>query len=286
MWITLGNIIDGKAIAAKIKAEIKKEAEAYKNERGIPPKLSVILVGDNPASQAYVRGKERACAEVGIASETLRFPSNTEEKRLVKEVERLNKDKTVHGILVQLPLPQGIDAHNVLETVSVEKDVDGLHPYNMGKLFKNENPMFIPCTPQGAIELILSTGAEIRGKKAVIIGRSNLVGKPTSMLLLYRHATVTICHTRTVNLPDITREADILVAAAGRPRTITKDMVKPGAIVIDVGISRTDSGLVGDVDFEDVKDRAGFITPVPKGVGPMTVAMLLKNTLKAAQATS
>ncbi len=278
----MGAVIDGKAVAKKIKEGIKSETQAFKNERGIPPKLSVVLVGDNPASLAYVRGKEKACGEVGIASETLRFPANTEENRIIKEIKKLNEDKAVHGILVQLPLPGGINQYNILETVSIEKDVDGLHPYNMGKLFKNENPSFVPCTPQGVIELILSTGVEVRGKKAVVIGRSNLVGKPTSMLLLYRHATVTICHTRTVDLAAETRAADILIAAAGKPRTVTKDMVKPGAIVIDVGISRTEKGLIGDVDFNEVKDIAAHITPVPGGVGPMTVAMLLKNTLKAA----
>ena len=283
MWITLGAIIDGKAVANRIKEEIKKETEAFKKERGFSPKLTVVLVGENPASLAYVRGKEKACAAVGMESETLLFPANTEEKRLIEEVKKLNENKSVHGILVQLPLPEGINQNNVLETSSIYKDVDGLHPYNMGKLFKNEDPLFVPCTPQGIIELILSTGIEIKGKKAVVIGRSNLVGKPASLLLLYRHATVTICHTRTVDLPAVTREADILIAAAGKPKTVTKDMIKPGAVVIDVGISRTEKGLIGDVDFEGAKEIAGHITPVPGGVGPMTIAMLLKNTLKAAQ---
>jgi len=281
----LGAIIDGKAIAKGIKEGIKRDVESFKKERGVPPKLSVILVGENAASLSYVRGKEKACAEAQIDSETLRFPANIEEKRIIEEIKKLNENKSVHGILVQLPLPESVNQNNVLEAISIYKDVDGLHPYNMGKLFKNESPLFVPCTPQGIIELILSTGAEIKGKKATVIGRSNLVGKPTSILLLYRHATVTICHTRTEDLAAEARAADILVAAAGRPKTVTKDMVKPGAIVIDVGISRTEKGLIGDVDFEGAREIASHITPVPGGVGPMTVAMLLKNTLKAAQMT-
>lgn len=279
----MSGIIDGKARAKAIREEIKTEVKALKKDEGITPKLAVILVGENPASEAYVRGKEKACTEVGIESPLYRFPTEIKEEEILKLIEKLNADPTVHGILLQLPLPKGLDAIKLLAAILPEKDVDGLHPYNMGKLFKGEDPLFVPCTPQGIMDLLLSTGAEIKGKKAVVIGRSNLVGKPIAMLLLFAHATLTMCHTRTKNLKAETLAADILVAAAGKPRMITKGMIKPGAIVIDVGISRTKEGLCGDVDFDGAKDVASYITPVPGGVGPMTVAMLLRNTVAAAK---
>lgn len=279
----MSEIIDGKAIAKRIREEIKGEVESLKKDKGITPKLAVILVGENPASEAYVRGKEKACTEVGIESPLYRFPTEIKEEEILKLIEKLNTDPTVHGILLQLPLPKGLDAVKILTAILPEKDVDGLHPYNMGKLFKGEEPLFIPCTPQGIIELLLSTGVEIKGKKAVVVGRSNLVGKPVAMLLLFAHATLTMCHTRTKDLKAETSAADILIAAAGKPKMVTKEMVKPGAIVIDVGISRTEKGLCGDVDFNQVKEIASYITPVPGGVGPMTVAMLLRNTVVAAK---
>lgn len=283
MWITMGKIIDGKAISARVREAIKKEAEKLRDEKGIIPKLSVILVGDNPASISYVRGKERACAEAGIESVVHRIPSSIKEADLVELVETINGDPSVHGILVQLPLPNAVDEARVLRTIMPSKDVDGLHPINMGLLFKGESPLFIPCTPLGAMELILSTGVDLTGKKAVMVGRSNLVGKPLAMLLLGRHATVTLCHSRTKDLAKEAARADILVSAIGRPGTIKGPMVKPGAIVIDVGTTRTEKGITGDVDFESVKEIASYITPVPGGVGPMTIAMLLKNVLAGAK---
>lgn len=279
----MAEIIDGKAIAKRIRGEAAREVEKLKSISRIPPKLCVVLVGDDPASQIYVRNKEKACAEVGIASETLRNPASIKEEQVIDLVRRLNKDKSVHGILVQLPLPKEIDPVKVLNEISPSKDVDGLHPLNMGKLLRGEDPLFIPCTPQGIIELILSTGTEIRGKEAVVVGRSNIVGKPVSLLLLQRHATLTICHSRTQDLGVVTRRADILVASVGSPRVIHGDMVKEGAVVIDVGVNRVEGKLVGDVDFEEARDKAAFISPVPGGVGPMTIAMLLKNTLLAVQ---
>ena len=279
----MAEIIDGKVIAKRIRGEVAREVEKLKSISRIPPKLCVVLVGDDPASQIYVRNKEKACAEVGIASETLRNPASIKEEQVVDLVRRLNKDKSVHGILVQLPLPKEIDPVKVLNEISPSKDVDGLHPLNMGKLLRGEAPLFIPCTPQGIIELILSTGTEIRGKEAVVVGRSNIVGKPVSLLLLQRHATLTICHSRTQDLGVVTRRADILVASVGSPRIIHGDMVKEGAVVIDVGVNRVGAKLVGDVDFEKARDKAAFISPVPGGVGPMTIAMLLKNTLLAGQ---
>jgi methylenetetrahydrofolate dehydrogenase (NADP+)/methenyltetrahydrofolate cyclohydrolase len=279
----MAEIIDGKAIAKRIRGEVASEVEKLKLMTRVPPKLCVVLVGEDPASQIYVRNKEKACAEVGIASETLRKPASIKEEQVIDLVRRLNKDKSVHGILVQLPLPKEIDPVKVLNEVSPAKDVDGLHPLNMGKLLRGEDPLFIPCTPQGIIELILSTGTEIKGKEAVVVGRSNIVGKPVSLLLLQRHATLTICHSRTQDLGAVTRRADILVASVGSPRIIHGDMVKEGAVVIDVGVNRVEGKLVGDVDFEAARDRAAFISPVPGGVGPMTIAMLLRNTLLAAQ---
>jgi methylenetetrahydrofolate dehydrogenase (NADP+)/methenyltetrahydrofolate cyclohydrolase len=274
-------IIDGKARAKEIRESLKNEVSALKS-KGINPKLTVILVGDDPASHIYVSNKEKACAEIGIISEAHKLPANTKESDLIKLVDKLNKDKSVHGILVQLPLPDHIVEENVINMISPSKDVDGLGIQNMGLLVKGEGDPLIPCTPQGVMDLIHSTGIEVKGKHAVVVGRSNLVGKPAAILLLREHATVTQCHSRTVDLGFVTRQADILVAASGKPKMITADMIKPGAIVIDVGTVRTASGLSGDVDFEKAKDVAGFITPVPGGVGPMTIAMLLKNTIKAA----
>jgi len=279
----MGQIIDGRAIAKRVRGEVASGVVRLKENFGLVPKLAVVLVGDDPASQVYVRNKEKACAEVGITSEVHRFPASVKEKQVRDLIVSLNHDASVHGILVQLPLPSGFQTEGVIETILPEKDVDGLHPLNMGKLLKGSNPLFTPCTPLGIIELILSTGVEIRGKEAVVVGRSNIVGKPVSLLLLQNHATVTVCHSRTKSLDEVVRRAEILVAAVGSPGIILGDMVRQGAIVIDVGVNRVGERLVGDVDFESAKERAGFITPVPGGVGPMTIAMLLSNTLKAAE---
>jgi methylenetetrahydrofolate dehydrogenase (NADP+)/methenyltetrahydrofolate cyclohydrolase len=277
----MSKIIDGKVRAKEIRDSLKNEVLALKS-KGINPKLSVVLVGDDPASHIYVSNKEKACAEVGIISDTHRLPVNTKESDLIKLVDKLNKDNSIHGILVQLPMPDHIVEENVINSILPSKDVDGLGIQNMGLLVKGEGDPLIPCTPQGVMDLIHSTGIEIKGKHAVVVGRSNLVGKPAAILLLREHATVTQCHSRTVDLGFVTRQADILVAAIGKQKMITADMVKPGAVVIDVGTTKTAAGWSGDVDFEKVKDIAGFITPVPGGVGPMTIAMLLKNTIKAA----
>lgn len=277
-------IIDGKALAQVIKENIKKKVARM----AFKPGLAVILVGDNPASKIYVNAKEKACQKVGFYSQKIVFPSSISQKRLLKEINRLNQDKKIHGILIQLPLPKKFNEQEVIKAISPTKDVDCFHPLNVGKLalIKNEvdlDEFLAPCTPKGVIRLIESTKVDIEGKKAVIVGRSNLVGKPVSLLLLAKNATITICHSRTVDLERETNQADILIAAAGRPKLITAKMVKRGAIVIDVGINRTEKGLVGDVDFEKVKDIAGFITPVPGGVGPMTIACLLENTLLLAK---
>jgi methylenetetrahydrofolate dehydrogenase (NADP+)/methenyltetrahydrofolate cyclohydrolase len=278
----MSQLIDGKARAKEIREGLKSEVLALK-AKGVDPKLSVILVGDDPASNIYVSNKEKACADVGIISDSHRLPATTKESDLIKLVQKLNNDKKTHGILVQLPLPEGLSEEKIVNGISQFKDVDGLGIQNSGLLIKGEGNPLVPCTPQGVIDLIKSTGMQIKGKRAVVVGRSNLVGKPAAILLLSEHATVTICHSRTVDLGSVTREADILVAAIGKPKMITKEMVKPGAVVIDVGTVRTSEGLSGDVDFQNVKDVAGFITPVPGGVGPMTIAMLLKNTIKAAK---
>ncbi len=281
----MGQIIDGKARAKQIREALKSDVSSLK-AKGVNPKLTVVLVGDDPASHIYVSNKEKACADVGILSETHKLPANTKESDIIRLVEQLNKDKSVHGILVQLPMPDQISEENVINSVSSSKDVDGLGIQNMGLLVKGEGDPLVPCTPQGVLDLIRLTGIEIKGKRAVVVGRSNLVGKPVAILLLRENATVTQCHSRTIDLGSVTKQADILVTAIGKQKLITADMVKPGAIVIDVGTVRTSAGLSGDVDFEKVKDVAGFITPVPGGVGPMTIAMLLKNTLKAAQKTA
>ncbi|MEA3493246.1 MAG: bifunctional methylenetetrahydrofolate dehydrogenase/methenyltetrahydrofolate cyclohydrolase FolD [Candidatus Margulisiibacteriota bacterium] len=281
----MAKIIDGKGLAEKIREGVAVDVDKLKREKGVTPKLCVVLVGEDPASQIYVRHKERACEKAGIISETHRLSSKTKQNELIDLIKTLNKDKSVHGILVQLPLPKGLDSIAALNEIDPKKDVDGLHPMNMGKLLKGEDPLFVPCTPSGIIELILSTGVEIKGKDAVVVGRSNIVGKPIALMLLQRHATVTICHSRTQDLAEKYKNADILVASVGSPGIIHGDMVKKGAIVIDVGMNRLKEKLVGDVDFDGAKENAAYITPVPRGVGPMTIAMLLKNTLKAAKGT-
>ncbi len=287
----MAQIIDGKAIAAQVRAEVKAEVDAWVQAGHRPPYLAVILVGDNPASASYVRGKTKAAAEVGIASDTLRFDASISEEALLAEIARLNDDDGVDGILVQLPLPAHINPSRVLNAIRPDKDVDGFHPVNAGRLLLGE-PGFVPATPAGILELLRRSGIETIGKHTVVVGRSNIVGRPLAALLLHRgiDATVTVCHSRTRELAAFTRTADILVAAIGRPRYITADMVREGAVVIDVGINRVDDPehprgyrLVGDVDFEAVADKASWITPVPGGVGPMTIALLLRNTLHAAQ---
>ena len=275
-------VIDGKAISRKIRAELKEEARRLKAEKGIVPGLAVVLVGEDPASQVYVRHKENACAEAGFLSRTVRLPGATTQQALLKLIQILNNDNEIHGILVQLPLPGHISIDAVTEAIDPRKDVDGFHPFNIGRLFSG-NPWHRACTPAGIIELLDRSAIGIEGKEAVIVGRSNIVGKPLALMLLARHATVTICHTRTRNLAEVTRRAELLFAAAGKPEMIRADMVRDGAVVIDVGINRlADGRLVGDVAFDEVAAKAAYITPVPGGVGPMTIAMLLKNTLQAA----
>lgn len=268
-------IIDGTGIAAKIRDRIKKDVAGMKKKPG----LAAVLVGDNPASKVYVGIKRRACKEAGIYSEEHKLPEGTSEEELLALIRKLNKDDRINAILVQLPLPKRISAEKVLSAIAIEKDVDGFNAVNIGRLAAgNENA--VPCTPKGIIRLLEETGVEIKGKNAVVVGRSNIVGKPTALMLLNRNATVTICHSRTKNLGDITRNADILVAAAGKAKMITADMVKKGAVVIDVGMNKAGGKLAGDVDFQKVKEKAAYITPVPGGVGPMTVAMLLENTMQ------
>ncbi|GBD38230.1 Bifunctional protein FolD protein [bacterium HR37] len=279
----MANIIDGKKVAEEVKKEVAQEVKKLKEETGIVPGLAAVLVGNNPASQIYVRNKRRACEEVHIYSEEYRLPEETPESELLSLIERLNRDNKIHGILVQLPLPEHINETRILRAVSPLKDIDGFHPENVGLLVEG-NPRFIPCTPHGIIRLLEHYGIEIQGKEAVVVGRSNIVGKPAAILLLHRHATVTVCHSRTRELKEVTRRADILVAAIGRERFIKEDMVKENVVVIDVGINRLPDGkLVGDVDFENVSRKASYITPVPGGVGPMTIAMLLWNTLQSAK---
>ncbi|MCR5327091.1 MAG: bifunctional methylenetetrahydrofolate dehydrogenase/methenyltetrahydrofolate cyclohydrolase FolD [Bacteroidales bacterium] len=277
----MSNIIDGKAVSLEIKEKLKEKVEVIRAEGGRIPCIAVIIVGDNPASRSYVRGKIKAAEYTGMDSRLIEFPEDVEEAVLLKEIQALNTDPGVDGILVQLPLPRHINEERVLDAIIPSKDVDGFHPVNVANLWLGR-PCFVPCTPQGIIRLIESTGESIEGKMAVVVGRSNIVGKPVAKLLLDRNATVTIAHSRTRDLAALTRQADILVAAVGRPGVITGDMVKPGAIVIDVGINRTEDGhLTGDVDFASASQVAGWITPVPGGVGPMTIAMLMENTLKA-----
>jgi len=279
----MSELIDGKKVSEDTREEIAKGVEELKSSSGITPGLAAVLVGDNPASEIYVRNKRKACEKVGIYSEEHKLPESTTEEELLELVKKLNNDDNIHGILVQLPLPDHINETNILRTVTPLKDVDGFHPENVGRLVEG-NPRFISCTPYGIIKMLEYYNIDIKGKEAVIVGRSNIVGKPVGMLLLHRHATVTTCHSRTRDLGEVTRRADILVAAIGRANFITADMVKEGAVVIDVGINRKEDGkLTGDVDFENVKEKASFITPVPGGVGPMTIAMLLWNTLESAK---
>lgn len=275
-------VIDGKAISAKVKSEVKQETEALK-AKGISIGLAVVIVGDNPASRVYVNNKKKACAEVGFESFEYALPQETTQEELLALVDKLNKDDTVNGILVQLPLPKQIDEKAVINAIMPEKDVDAFHPVNVGKIMIGDFA-FLPCTPAGVMELIASTGVEISGKECVVIGRSNIVGKPMAMLLLHKNGTVTICHSKTKNLAEVCSRADILVAAVGRANFVTPDMVKEGAVVIDVGMNRLENGkLCGDVDYAACFEKAGYITPVPGGVGPMTIAMLMKNTLTSAK---
>lgn len=284
-------LIDGNAVAAAIHQEVSAQVERLKTQYGIVPGLATVLVGENPASQFYVRSKQKRCGEVGIRSLGYDLPETATQEQVEGLVTELNANPEVHGILVQLPLPRHLDEERVLGAIGIEKDVDGFHPINIGRLaMKGREPQFAPCTPAGCIELLDRYNIEIAGKEAVVLGRSNIVGLPVAMLLLKRDATITICHSRSHDLPAICRRADILIAAVGRPQMVKADWVKPGAAVIDVGINRVDdptakSGyrIVGDVDFEAVKEVAGYLTPVPGGVGPMTIAMLLSNTLKAAK---
>jgi methylenetetrahydrofolate dehydrogenase (NADP+)/methenyltetrahydrofolate cyclohydrolase len=280
-------IIDGREIAARVRAEVARDAAAFAAKHGRPPRLDVVLVGDDPASQVYVRNKERAAAEAGLRGSVVRLPATTSQADLEALVRRLSADDEVDGILVQLPLPAGLAAEPVIAAIDPRKDVDGLHPANAG-LLATGGVGLRPCTPSGCMRLLREVGVDLRGKRAVVVGRSNLVGKPVALMLLEEHATVTIAHSRTVDLPAVCREADVLVAAVGRARMIGADHVKPGAVVIDVGINRLPPGpdgksaLCGDVDFEAVRPRAAFLTPVPGGVGAMTIAMLLRNTVDAA----
>ncbi len=273
----MAQIIDGKAISAKVKEEVKAEVA----RDGLNVGLAVVIVGDDPASRVYVNNKKKACEFCGIKSFEYALPEETTEKELLDLVDTLNADKNVNGILVQLPLPKHLDEKKVIERISPLKDVDAFHEQNVGKIMIG-NYAFLPCTPAGCMELIHSTGTTVAGKECVVIGRSNIVGKPMAMLLLHENGTVTVCHSKTKNLAEVCRRADILVAAVGRPNFVTADMVKPGAVVIDVGINRLDTGkLCGDVKFDEVSEKAGYITPVPGGVGPMTIAMLMKNTVTA-----
>lgn len=278
----MANIISGKEVSLKVKGEVREQALKLR-EQGIETGLAVVIVGDDPASRVYVNSKKKACEEVGFNSYEYALPAETTQQELLDLVDVLNRDEKVNGILVQLPLPKHIDENAIINAISPDKDVDAFHPSNVGKIMIGEYA-FLPCTPAGIMELIDSTGVEISGKSCVVIGRSNIVGKPMSMLLLHRSGTVTICHSKTKNLKEICSQADILVAAVGKPNFVTADMVKEGAVVIDVGINRLENGkLCGDVDFDAVSEKAGYITPVPGGVGPMTIAMLMKNTLTAAK---
>ncbi len=283
--ITAGKIIDGKALSQSIKEDIKAEVKELK-EKGIEPCLSVILVGENKASQKYVSFKEKTCNELGIKSLVFRLSEATHEEELIKLIDELNNNSSVNGILVQLPLPKHLNQNRILEKISPFKDVDGFTPYCLGRLIIDK-PLFVPCTPKGVIRMLDEYGIEIEGKNAVVIGRSIIVGKPLSLLLLRRNATVTVCHSKTKNLQEIIKQADILCVAIGKANFVIKDMVKEGAVVIDIGINVNENGkVVGDVDFEAVKEKASYITPVPGGVGPMTIAMLMENTIYATKIQS
>jgi methylenetetrahydrofolate dehydrogenase (NADP+)/methenyltetrahydrofolate cyclohydrolase len=280
------SLLDGKALAEQIRTEVAQGAADFTRQTGVTPCLAAVLVGENPASQVYVRSKQKACQQTGMGSQLHRLPAETSTDELLALVDRLNADAAVHGILVQLPLPKGVDETRVLDTVDPAKDVDAFHAENVGRIVQGR-PRFLPCTPHGVQELLLRSNVTIAGAHVVVLGRSDIVGKPMAVMLMQRgrggDATVTVCHSRTRNLAEVTRQADILIVAIGRAKFVTAGMVKPGAVVIDVGINRTDAGLVGDVDFEAVKEVASRITPVPGGVGPLTVAMLMHNTLAAAR---
>src|SRR5213080_4157982 len=277
------HIIDGKALSQAVRDQIAKDAAALLARSGIKPGLAAILVGDDPASHLYVKNKEKACEAVGIYVADHKLPTSTTQEELLTLIDKLNRDAQIHGILVQLPLPKQIDSKVVLDLVSPDKDADGFHPYNIGRLVEG-NPVFEACTPKGVIKMIESTGIGIEGKRAVVLGRSNIVGKPVALLLMHRNATVTVCHSKTRDLPAVCREAEILVVAIGKARFLTGDMVRAGAVVVDVGVNRlADGTFVGDVDFGPVSERASWISPVPGGVGPMTIAMLLENTLESAK---
>lgn len=287
-------VIDGKAIAAELRAEVAQGVEELVAEGKQRPGLATVLVGEDPASQTYVRFKQKACAEVGIESFGHKLPATASQEEVEALVQELNADPAVNGILVQLPLPAGLDEESILKAISIEKDVDGFHPINIGRLAqKGREPLFVPCTPAGTITLLKKAGAELEGANAVVLGRSNIVGMPAALLLVKENATVTICHSRTRNLKDVCREADVLIAAIGRPEMVRGDWIKPGAYVIDVGINRVDDAtrkrgyrLVGDVAYDEAAEVAAAITPVPGGVGPMTIAGLLRNTLRSAQRAS
>ncbi|MEI4829206.1 bifunctional methylenetetrahydrofolate dehydrogenase/methenyltetrahydrofolate cyclohydrolase FolD [Bacillus sp. FJAT-53711] len=275
-------IIKGNEVAEKKRAQLKEKVAELK-EQGIVPGLAVILVGDDPASHSYVKGKEKGCEQVGIYSELITFPDTITQDRLLAEIDRLNNDDRIHGILVQLPLPNHIEEKAIIEKISPEKDVDGFHPISIGRMMTGQDT-FLPCTPHGILELVKETNLDITGKHVVVIGRSNIVGKPVGQLFLNENATVTYCHSKTANIKELTKLADILIVAVGRAKMVTADYVKEGAVVIDVGVNRLETGkLCGDVDFDDVLNVAGYITPVPKGVGPMTITMLLENTVLSAE---
>ncbi|MBM4441206.1 MAG: bifunctional 5,10-methylenetetrahydrofolate dehydrogenase/5,10-methenyltetrahydrofolate cyclohydrolase [Candidatus Rokubacteria bacterium] len=277
-------ILDGKAVAEKVLSEVRDRVRALAETRRVTPTLAVVLVGEDPASQVYVRGKKRAAESVGIATQDFLYPEGLTQDDLHRLIDAINMDETLHGVLLQLPLPKGMDEDAAVARIAPEKDVDGLTPANLGRLLAG-SPRVVPCTPAGCLAVLDHYGATLEGAEAVVVGRSRLVGKPLAQLLLARHATVTTCHTRTKDLAAHTRRADILCVAAGRPRMVTGDMVKPGAWVIDVGVNRLDTGkLAGDVDFASAEKVAGAITPVPGGIGPMTIAMLMKNTVSAAEA--
>lgn len=279
----MAEILDGKKVSQKVKDALKGETKAFFEKYGIRPGLAVVIVGDDPASRVYVNSKKKACEEIGYYSEEHALSKDTTESELLSLVEKLNGDGKIHGILVQLPLPGHIDEEKIINAISPKKDVDAFHPVNVGKIMIG-NFDFLPCTPAGVMELLNEANIDLTGKNCVVIGRSNIVGKPQAMLLLHKNATVTICHSKTKNLKEITKNADVLIAAVGRAKMVTADYVKKGAVVIDVGMNRLENKkLAGDVDFDSVKDVASYITPVPGGVGPMTIAMLMKNTFTAAK---
>ena len=279
----MATIIDGKAVTAKIREEIKNESAAFEKETGIKPGLAVIIVGDDPASQVYVRNKGKACEQVGFYSEIHRLPAETTEEELLSLVHSLNENEKIHGILVQSPLPKHLDEALIVNNIRYEKDVDAFHPVNVGKIMIGDYN-FLPCTPAGVMELLKAYDIDVCGKEVAVVGRSNIVGKPQAMLMLHANATVTVCHSRTKNLSEVLRRADVVVMAIGKAKFLKADMIKEGAVVIDVGMNRDENGkLCGDVDFDECEKKASFITPVPGGVGPMTITMLMKNTLTAAK---